>query len=128
MATYLSTDQLAQFKSRLIKMRDELRRQLDSRQKEIEGLTQDQADELISQHNADLATDVFETERAIGTKMASEFELDAIERALERIEAGSYGICVQCGRPIPMERLEARPQAIRCLDDEQLWEASGRSA
>jgi RNA polymerase-binding protein DksA len=128
MATNLSAEELSGFESRLMAMRDELQARIAAEQKEIEQFTQDQADEFISQHNADLATDVFETERAIGTKIAAESELEAVEQALERLKAGSYGICVQCGQPIPKERLEARPQAIRCLKDEQLWEASGRRA
>ena len=128
MATNLSVEELSGFESRLMAMRDELQARIAAEQKEIEQFTQDQADEFISQHNADLATDVFETERAIGTKIAAESELEAVEQALERLKAGSYGICVQCGQPIPKERLEARPQAIRCLKDEQLWEASGRRA
>ena len=128
MATNLSAEELSGFESRLMAMRDELQARIAAEQKEIEQFTQDQADEFISQHNADLATDVFETERAIGTKIAADSELEAVEQALERLKAGSYGICVQCGQPIPKERLEARPQAIRCLKDEQLWEASGRRA
>jgi DnaK suppressor protein len=128
MTLRLSADELSKFESRLIAMRDELQAQIASEQKEVEQFTQNQADEFTSQHNADLATDVYETERAIGTKIASESELEAVEQALERIKAGSYGVCVQCGQPIPKERLEARPQAIRCLKDEQLWEASGRRA
>lgn len=37
------------------------------------------------------------------------------EKALRRIDKGSYGICVSCGRAIPVERLEARPFAERCV-------------
>lgn len=38
-----------------------------------------------------------------------------LDDALERIEAGSYGICDGCGEHIPLERLEARPQARLCM-------------
>ena len=37
--------------------------------------------------------------------------LDAIDAALKRIEDGTYGICTNCGKPIPEERLEAVPWA-----------------
>jgi len=37
-----------------------------------------------------------------------------VERALERLEAGRYGLCERCGRPIPPERLRAVPAATRC--------------
>jgi len=41
---------------------------------------------------------------------------EELEVALERLEAGTYGICESCGRPIDIERLEALPQARLCID------------
>lgn len=41
-------------------------------------------------------------------------ELRAIEAALDRIEAGSFGICVKCGEPISAERLDILPTAAMC--------------
>jgi|SRR5690606_3216425 len=43
-------------------------------------------------------------------------ELRAIEYALARIRAGSYGICQSCGRPISVERLRAIPETPLCID------------
>lgn len=43
-------------------------------------------------------------------------ELRAIEYALARIRAGSYGICRSCGEPIPEERLEAIPETPLCIE------------
>ena len=42
-------------------------------------------------------------------------ELNAVAQALARMDAGQYGVCVACGEPIPLERLEAQPQAARCV-------------
>lgn len=42
-------------------------------------------------------------------------QLQRIGRALNRLEAGSYGTCVVCGGHIPLERLAAIPEADRCL-------------
>jgi RNA polymerase-binding protein DksA len=42
-------------------------------------------------------------------------EIQAIDRALARIAAGSFGSCSECGRPIPPARLEALPTAERCV-------------
>jgi RNA polymerase-binding protein DksA len=47
----------------------------------------------------------------------SEHVLAEIDAALERIEAGTYGTCEDCGRPIGEERLEALPWARLCIDD-----------
>ena len=44
-----------------------------------------------------------------------EASLVEVDRALLRMEQGSYGICVQCGQEIPQERLLARPSADRCV-------------
>lgn len=45
-----------------------------------------------------------------------EKEIASVQRALGRIEDGSYGTCVRCGEPIAPERLEARPEAALCID------------
>jgi xylan 1,4-beta-xylosidase len=50
-------------------------------------------------------------------------ELQAIEDALKRIEAGVYGLCLTCGAPIPHERLQAAPQALRCVGCQTTFEA-----
>ena len=42
-------------------------------------------------------------------------ELDQIEAALQRIEAGTYGRCIDCGVQIPAARLHAAPEAARCV-------------
>ena len=42
-----------------------------------------------------------------------------IDAALERIDAGTYGTCVQCGAAIPAERLEFRPYAACCVSCQQ---------
>jgi DnaK suppressor protein len=43
------------------------------------------------------------------------FELAQIDEALQRIEAGTYGQCVDCGADIPAARLHAAPEAARCI-------------
>jgi DnaK suppressor protein len=42
--------------------------------------------------------------------------LTDVERALAKLEDGTYGLCDRCGRPIPVARLEARPWSSRCVD------------
>ena len=45
----------------------------------------------------------------------------------ERLAEGSYGTCVDCGNDIPEARLEAIPEAIRCIDDQNRYEAQLRA-
>jgi len=47
---------------------------------------------------------------------AAVLEIQQIQAALERIENGTYGLCIGCGDPIPMARLVAFPTAVRCVD------------
>ena len=46
-------------------------------------------------------------------------EVRDIDAAQARIAAGRYGVCIDCGRPIGQERLEAYPTAKRCIEDQQ---------
>jgi RNA polymerase-binding transcription factor DksA len=67
------------------------------------------------EHDPEGATIGFERAQAqalLDQAVAALAELDA---ALERSRAGTYGICVDCGRAIPAERLAARPAALRCV-------------
>lgn len=52
-------------------------------------------------------------------------ELAAVTAALTRIDAGTYGRCMDCGQPIDEERLVARPTARRCTADQRRFEAGG---
>ena len=49
-------------------------------------------------------------------------ELKEIERALDKVKKGSYGVCEKCGKPIDLARLMAKPTAIYCLRDEREME------
>ncbi|HYH41697.1 MAG TPA: TraR/DksA C4-type zinc finger protein [Burkholderiales bacterium] len=49
-------------------------------------------------------------------------ELRDIDGALQRIEAGEYGDCIECGNEISYARLEAQPTAIRCVECQSLHE------
>lgn len=42
--------------------------------------------------------------------------LDEVEAALQKFEAGTYGVCEECGKRIPPARLEAKPAATYCID------------
>jgi len=45
--------------------------------------------------------------------------LRRVNCALQRIKSGDYGICIDCGDPIPLKRLEARPTTKRCRECQQ---------
>jgi DnaK suppressor protein len=70
------------------------------------------------QHPGDVGTEVFEHEKNQSLVEQIQAELEEIEQAFHRLEAGTYGICQACGRPIPPERLEALPYARFCIEDQ----------
>ncbi|MDQ3855070.1 MAG: TraR/DksA C4-type zinc finger protein [Chloroflexota bacterium] len=76
-------------------------------------------DRSYGNHIADDATDTYEAERQLALQRNLETVLRDVNDALQRMDAGTYGICVDCGREIPIERLEARPYAIRCIEDQE---------
>ena len=62
------------------------------------------------------ASQVFEQQRDLALRERSRTELTRVDAALKAIEAGTYGTCVSCGKPIAPERLEAIPWAPTCID------------
>jgi DnaK suppressor protein len=66
-------------------------------------------------HLADLAADHFEQEVAVCLLHNEQQMLEAITAALDRVDAGTFGCCQRCGKPIPEERLKAMPYASRCV-------------
>jgi DnaK suppressor protein len=62
------------------------------------------------------ATESYELERRLTLEKSIREQLAAVEHALKKFEDGTYGLCDNCGKPIPPERLEALPQATLCLD------------
>ena len=76
-------------------------------------------------HLADLATDNFEQEVALGLLQNQQQVLNAIMTALDRLDAGTYGLCERCGKEIPEERLKVIIYATRCVACEQQAEEQG---
>jgi YteA family regulatory protein len=76
----------------------------------------DQTGELSTNdnHPADLGSELFERSKDIALNENYEHHFDEITKALERIEHDCYGLCVDCGDPIPYERLQAVPTALYC--------------
>ena len=64
----------------------------------------------------DGTTEAVDRLNRVGTAKELEAMLRDVERALAKIEDGTYGICDRCGRLIPEARLEARPWSGLCVD------------
>ena len=71
---------------------------------------------MYDNHPADIGTETFEREKDLGLKRNAERQLAALDEAMERLEAGEYGVCEKCGATIPPERLEAVPETTLCVE------------
>lgn len=111
------------------------RDRLDAERRRLEGLLAslpDRRDEataggelsMVDQHPADLGTETFDTERDESIADSLRAELDEVGAALSRLDDGSYGRCVVCGRAIGAERLTALPATPYCVDDAAAAEAA----
>jgi len=66
--------------------------------------------------HGDLARMYDSRQRNLSLDSLAQEKLEHIERALQRLDEGTYGICVKCGKDIPSERLLALPYADMCVD------------
>jgi DnaK suppressor protein len=79
---------------------------------------------VIDEHQGDIGTETFEREKDLSIIESVRGELDAIEDAFARIEAGTYGACEVCHKPIGDERLDAVPAARFCVEHQAELERS----
>src|SRR5713101_4520821 len=70
----------------------------------------------------EVAVDSLELEQEQSIEVNERALLTEVQEALKRIEQGTYGKCVDCGRPIPEKRLEAIPWAARDVECEEKLE------
>jgi DnaK suppressor protein len=66
------------------------------------------------------ASQVFDQQRDLALREKDQQHLEVVEAALARLDAGTFGTCVRCGRPIAPERLEALPWAAHCIDCQRI--------
>ncbi len=114
---------LQKMRQRLEARRSELLRQKEQAKRALASEGASQAQEgTVATHPADAASDVTMAEYAQTMLRTIEEELHEVDAALERLETGTYGICVDCGQPIDRERLEVVPWAARCRADQERFE------
>ena len=79
---------------------------------------EDTGEEADDEDPANLASELYEDELEEGLADDLRDELAAVERAEERLAAGTYGLSIESGKAIPDDRLEALPTAERTADEE----------
>ncbi|GGR92671.1 TraR/DksA family transcriptional regulator [Streptomyces nojiriensis] len=98
-----------------------LRAELDASEAAISGLMRDSGDGA-GDDQADTGTKNITRESELALAANATSMLEQTERALERLEAGTYGLCENCGQPIGKARMQAFPRATLCVDCKQKQE------
>ncbi|MDU4959834.1 MAG: TraR/DksA C4-type zinc finger protein [Sporomusaceae bacterium] len=83
---------------------------------------------VYDNHPADIGSEVFERGKDIALRDNEQILISEMDRALAKIEAGSYGVCDLCGRQIPQERLHSLPWATTCIQCQRQEERSDAAA
>ena len=114
----LTVKQQGAFQERLMQERARIQAELASLDAEVAALGNDQQTEggSTGNHMADGATDIAEQDRDLALISTLQERLREVDQALDRLQRGTYGVCENCGKPIPAERLEVRPFSILCVD------------
>jgi RNA polymerase-binding transcription factor DksA len=118
----LKKSECKQFKEMLLNLRSRLRGDVSTMADSALRKTRSEASGDLSSmpiHMADVGTDAFEQEFTLSLMEHEGSALEQIEAALERIEDGQYGVCVECEGKIPKARLQVLPHTpvcVKCAD------------
>jgi DnaK suppressor protein len=117
-ARKLAKSTLERFKKKLEEERERLEDQVADYERVLEEarLTESSSDRSPDPGNAEASSMKLEYAKELSIEQNTLDLLSKANRALERIDAGTYGICESCGKAIPVERLEALPYSTLCVE------------
>lgn len=104
--------------------RDELSDMLDDLDDRLGKITEDvkHTDQPLSQDFEEQATETENDQVFDQLGLSARSMITKIKRAITRIDKGGYGICVECGKQIPAERLQVLPYTDKCIDCAEEYE------
>ncbi|OFW00121.1 MAG: RNA polymerase-binding protein DksA [Acidobacteria bacterium RIFCSPLOWO2_02_FULL_60_20] len=108
---------LEQYRKRLLERREQLEDIVSKAEQDGRA-----ADEEIANDIADKATNSYTKEFLFKQSNDDRFILHLIQEALERMDAGGYGVCVACGGEMQQKRIDAVPWARHCIDCQEKQE------
>ncbi|CAN5132361.1 TraR/DksA C4-type zinc finger protein [soil metagenome] len=113
----LTPQQVEDFAAELQRERDDLAEQGRRTATELADVRAARSDgSADDEHDPEGSTLSSDWSRLYGFSRAITERVEAIERAIARIDEGTYGVCIRCGRQIETGRLEARPAAELCIE------------
>jgi RNA polymerase-binding protein DksA len=119
MARKLAKSTLERFRKRLEEEKARLEEQIEDYQRDLEEarLTESSSDRSPDPGNAEASSMKLEYAKELSIEQNTLDLLNKVNRALERIEDGTYGLCEVCGNSIPVERLDVLPYSTLCVED-----------
>lgn len=112
----MSPDKLSEYQQRLLSLREQLREDI---QASIEAIAEE-----VQPPGEDTKEPSEGLDKELVLEQNDEALYQAVNAALQRIEEGTYGRCVACGKEIPAERLDALPYTAYCIECEQQQESA----
>ncbi|MBN1349907.1 TraR/DksA C4-type zinc finger protein [candidate division KSB1 bacterium] len=110
----MTKEELEYYKNLIDAKRNSLLKEMDD-WKNSHSEESNNADGQYSFHMADQGTDTMDKEYKYYFASLDGELLHELDQALERIENGTYGLCMECNQPISKDRLEAIPHALKCI-------------
>lgn len=119
MARKLAKSTLERFRKRLEEEKARLEEQIEDYERDLEEarLTESSSDRSPDPGNAEASSMKLEYAKELSIEQNTLDLLNKVDRALERVADGSYGICEVCGNAIPVERLDVLPYSTLCVED-----------
>jgi len=118
MAANLKTEELNSLRDALENLRSRLLGDLDRMTDEALRRNLAEGSSNLSNvplHMADVGTENYDQEFTLGLIQNEQVTLEQVNQALDRMEKGTYGVCVECGGPIAKPRLAAIPYTEHCI-------------
>jgi DnaK suppressor protein len=118
MTRKLAKSTLERFKKRLEAEKIRLEEQVEDYERDLEEarLTESSSDRSPDPGNAEASSMKLEYAKELSIEQNTLDLLGKVDRALERVAAGTYGICESCGNSIPVERLDVLPYSTLCVE------------
>jgi len=110
-------------RAKLLSLKDELVTVMYGQKQNAMRVAEDSDTSGSGEHTGDAGTDSYDRDFALNLLAKEQDSLEEIEKAIERIDDGSYGICEMSGEQIPQLRLEFIPFARLTIEAQQKWES-----
>ncbi len=120
----MNSEFVKEMETKLITAREEILKKFISESEDFKRIVNG----LESKDFGDIAADDVATKKLEAINRHESIRLKQVESALGRIRNNHYGVCLQCGKKIPEDRLKAIPYAVRCIDCRNETERENRRA